>query len=114
MVKTWMDRLRLRRSKIGRRRRVGWLSRIDGVERPALLVGLGMVLYRVWKAGDPAAAPHRSRWRVKLRGWRQRLESSLGISHPVPANEERPARAGAAAPGKRQPPPGVRAGNPPL
>jgi hypothetical protein len=80
MAKSWMDRLRLRRSKIGRRKRVGWLGRIDGVERPALLLGLGMVLYRVWKAGDPSVNDRGGRWRVTLRRWRQQLESSLGMS----------------------------------
>jgi hypothetical protein len=80
MAKSWMDRLRLRRSKIGRRKRVGWLGRIDGVERPALLLGLGVVLYRAWKAGDPATSERAGRWRVTLRRWRQHIESSLGIS----------------------------------
>jgi hypothetical protein len=80
MAKSWMDRLRLRRRKIGRRKRVGWLGRIDGVERPALLLGLGMVLYRVWKAGDPATRDRGGRWRVTLRRWRQQVESRLGMS----------------------------------
>jgi hypothetical protein len=80
MSKSWVERLRGRLGKgraRGRRRPVGWLSRIDGVEKPALLVGLGMVLYRAWKLGEPGAQPG-SRWRRTFRRWRQQLEQSLG------------------------------------
>jgi hypothetical protein len=69
MASSWKKRLR--------RGRVGWLGRIDGVEKPALLVGLGLVLYRVWKAGEPGLAPS-GRWRQTLSRWRKGLEHSLG------------------------------------
>jgi len=58
MANSW--KTRFRRARGGRLSR--WLGRIDGVEKPALLVGLGMVLFRVWKAGDPSLS-RADRWR---------------------------------------------------
>ncbi len=45
MAKSWRKRLR-------RGRLASWLGRIEGVERPALLVGIGLLLYRVWRNED--------------------------------------------------------------
>lgn len=42
MAKGWRKRLR-------RGRLATWLGRIEGVEKPALLVGIGLLLYRVWR-----------------------------------------------------------------
>lgn len=42
MAKSWSKRLR-------RGRLASWLGRIEGVEKPALLVGIGLLLYRVWR-----------------------------------------------------------------
>ena len=72
MAKSWTKRFR--RGRGGRLSR--WLGRIDGVEKPALLVGLGMVLFRVWKAGDPTLS-RGDRWRQVLHRWRQRLQASV-------------------------------------
>jgi hypothetical protein len=54
MASGWRKRLR--------RGRLGWLGRIDGVEKPAILLGLGLVLYRVWRTADPAH-PNKGRLR---------------------------------------------------
>lgn len=112
MAKSW--RTRFRRGRGGRLSR--WLGRIDGVEKPALLVGLGVVLFRVWKAGDPALS-RRDRWRQVLRRWRQRW--AAGIDRVVSgdrrggdddlAQQEVPDRApGAAQRGEREQQPGLR------
>src|SRR5438105_15180389 len=101
MAKSWIDHLRWRlstRRKFGRRRREGWLGRIDGVEKPALLVGFGMLLYRAWKAGEPGTKPG-SRWRGVLRRLRRRIEQlsrDAGVTPPPPppsAQEQVPERA---------------------
>ncbi len=42
MAKSWKKRLR-------RGRLATWLGRIEGVEKPALLLGIGLLLYRVWR-----------------------------------------------------------------
>ena len=83
MASSWKKRLR--------RGRVGWLGRIDGVEKPALLVGLGLVLYRVWKAGEPGVTTS-GRWRQTLRRWRHQIEHTLarvarGDDHPRESDE---------------------------
>lgn len=65
---------RFRRGGGGRLSR--WLGRIDGVEKPALLVGLGVVLFRVWKAGDPTLS-RGDRWRQLMHRWRQRWDASV-------------------------------------
>lgn len=72
MAKSWSTHLR--RGRAGRFSR--WLGRIDGVEKPALLVGLGVVLFRVWKAGDPSLS-RRERWQQALRRWRQRWDAGV-------------------------------------
>ncbi len=65
-----------------RRRRQGhlaWLCRIEGVEKPALLLGFGMVLYRVWRSGDNDNDPSptlKDRWRVVVDRVRRKRESS--------------------------------------
>src|SRR5882757_6342524 len=109
MAKSWIDRLRGRRSRLDRRRRIGWLGRIDGVEKPALLVGLGMVLYRAWKAGDPAEGQRDGRWRGIFRRWRRRLEKSLRLGRrdgqggaSLPKQEVPDGAAGAAQRGERE------------
>ena len=109
MAKNWIDRLRGRmgrRRGVGRRRPVSWLGRIDGVEKPALLVGFGMLLYRAWKLGEPGAKPG-SRWRGALRSLRGRIERSLGRGSSTPplgsAQQEVPDGAtGATQRGQRQ------------
>jgi hypothetical protein len=114
MANSWKTRFRRRRG--GRLSR--WLGRIDGVEKPALLVGLGMVLFRVWKAGDPALS-RRDRWRQAVRRWRQRWDA--GVARVVRghqassdgdlAQQEVPdGAAGAAKRGDREHQPGL--GNP--
>jgi hypothetical protein len=111
-------RTRFRRGRGGRLSR--WLGRIDGVEKPALLVGLGMVLFRVWKSGDPTLS-RRDRWRQIMHRWRQRWDASVarvvGGQRPGGgedlAQEEIPDRAPGAAEGSdreqqsglRHPPP---------
>ena len=55
MLNSWMKRWR--------RGRTGWLGRIEGVEKPALLLGLGLVLYRVWRSGGEPNATLRDRGR---------------------------------------------------
>jgi hypothetical protein len=73
MAKGWAKRLR--------RGRLGWLGRIDGVEKPALLVGLGLVLYRVWRSGDPGRASA-SRWRAAVARVRQQISHRLARRRP--------------------------------
>jgi len=115
MANSW--KTRFRRARGGRLSR--WLGRIDGVEKPALLVGLGMVLFRVWKAGDPSLS-RADRWRQAIRRWRQRWND--GVARVVSgqqqqssdadlAQQEIPDRApGAAKGGDRDQQPGL--GNP--
>jgi hypothetical protein len=43
MAKSWRKR--------ATRRVLGWLGRIEGMEKPAILIGFGLLLYRVWR-GD--------------------------------------------------------------
>ena len=50
MAKSWRKRLR-------RGRLASWLGRIEGVERPALLVGIGLLLYRVWRNEESRVRP---------------------------------------------------------
>jgi hypothetical protein len=67
MAKGWRQRL-----SRGSRGRFGWLGRIEGVEKPAFLVGLGLILYRVWRAGDPNQ-PVKSGWRSVIARVRRHL-----------------------------------------
>jgi hypothetical protein len=80
MAKTQGWRQRLRRG------RLGWLGRIEGVEKPVFLLGLGLILYRVWRTRDgshdgllAAGRPPASRWRSALGRLRQRLTRTLGL-----------------------------------
>jgi hypothetical protein len=61
MATGWRQRLR--------RGRLGWLGRIEGVEKPAILLGLGLVLYRVWRTRDPL--------RPRAKGWRAAIGAAL-------------------------------------
>jgi len=65
MAKSWRKRLR-------RGRLASWLSRIEGVERPALLVGIGLLLYRVWRHED-RRSDLKSRWRGAIDRMRRRF-----------------------------------------
>jgi hypothetical protein len=65
MAKSWRKRLR-------RGRLASWLSRIEGVERPALLVGIGLLLYRVWRHED-RQTDLKSRWRGAIDRVRRRF-----------------------------------------
>ena len=52
MAKSWKKRMS--------RRLLGWLGHIEGVEKPAILVGLGVLLFRTWrnrKSDGVAEAP---------------------------------------------------------
>jgi hypothetical protein len=84
MAKSWRKRLR-------RGRLASWLSRIEGVERPALLVGIGLLLYRVWRH-EERRSDLKSRWRGAIDRVRRRFggrsETANGTtttpSSPVP------------------------------
>jgi hypothetical protein len=76
MAKGWATRLR--------RGRLGWLGRIDGVEKPALLMGIGLVLYRVWRSGDPGRASA-SRWRTAVARVRQQIGHRFGRRRADPS-----------------------------
>jgi hypothetical protein len=77
MLNSWMKRWR--RGRTGRGR-TGWLARIDGVEKPALLLGLGLVLYRVWRNGGEPNATFRDRGRAladRTRGLKDRWRATV-------------------------------------
>lgn len=101
MAKGWKKSLRRSRGWLGRRfgglkrRRVGWLERIEGVEKPALLFGLGMVLFRAWRAGEPGGAPTARYWVKALRRWRERVGHHIGRSYRGATTSESAAPAGA-------------------
>ena len=65
MAKSWRKRLR-------RGRLATWLGRIEGVERPALLVGIGLLLYRVWRNEERPGALM-TRWRGAVDRVRRRF-----------------------------------------
>jgi hypothetical protein len=65
MAKSWKKRLR-------RGRLANWLGRIEGVERPALLVGIGLLLYRVWR-NDERRTNLKTRWRGAIERLRRRF-----------------------------------------
>jgi hypothetical protein len=68
MLMSWMKRRR--------RGQLAWLGRIDGVEKPALLLGLGLVLYRAWRSGDNGNAPTpalKDRWRTLVDRVRRKI-----------------------------------------
>jgi hypothetical protein len=65
MAKSWKKRLR-------RGRLASWLGRIEGVEKPALLVGIGLVLYRVWR-NEERRIDLKTRWRGAIDRVRRRF-----------------------------------------
>ena len=65
MAKSWRKRLR-------RGRLASWLGRIEGVEKPALLVGIGLLLYRAWRSDEPGSN-FKSRWRGAIARVRRRF-----------------------------------------
>jgi hypothetical protein len=65
MAKSW--RKRLRRGRLS-----SWLGRIEGVEKPALLVGIGLLLYRAWRNED-GRSNFKSRWRGAIDRVRRRF-----------------------------------------
>jgi len=65
MARSWRKRLR-------RGRLATWLGRIEGVERPALLVGIGLLLYRVWR-NEERRSDLKSRWRGAIDRVRRRF-----------------------------------------
>ena len=85
MAKGWRQRLRR-----GSRGTSGWLGRIEGVEKPAILVGLGLVLYRVWRAGDPNQ-PSKSGWRSVIARLRKRLSRATASADRPDRPEPAPA-----------------------
>ena len=65
MAKSWRKRLR-------RGRLATWLGRIEGVEKPALLVGIGLVLYRVWR-NEERRMDFKAHWRKAVDRVRRRF-----------------------------------------
>jgi hypothetical protein len=65
MAKSWRKRLR-------RGRLASWLGRIEGVEKPALLVGIGLLLYRAWR-NEERRFDLKSRWRGAIDRVRRRF-----------------------------------------
>lgn len=65
MAKSWKKRLR-------RGRLASWLGRIEGVEKPALLVGFGLLLYRVWR-NEERRIDLKTRWRGAIERVRRRF-----------------------------------------
>jgi hypothetical protein len=65
MAKSWKKRLR-------RGRLASWLGRIEGVERPALLVGIGLLLFRAWRNED-RRMDLKTRWRGAIDRMRRRF-----------------------------------------
>jgi len=73
MAKSWKKRLR-------RGRLATWLGRIEGVERPALLVGIGLVLYRVWRNKE-RRVDLKTRWRGAIDRVRRRFGGRSDAVH---------------------------------
>ena len=73
MAKSWKKRLR-------RGRLATWLGRIEGVERPALLVGIGLVLYRVWRNKE-RRVDLKTRWRGAIDRVRRRFGGRSDAAH---------------------------------
>ena len=65
MAKSWKKRLR-------RGRLASWLGRIEGVEKPALLVGIGLLLFRVWR-NEERRVDLKTRWRGAINRVRRRF-----------------------------------------
>jgi hypothetical protein len=82
MAKSW--RKRLRRGRLS-----AWLGRIEGVERPALLVGFGLLLYRAWRT-EERKLDLKSRWQGAVARMRKRFGSrSQTLEHTDPDTEAR-------------------------
>jgi hypothetical protein len=79
MAKSWTKRLR-------RGRLASWLGRIEGVEKPALLVGIGLLLYRVWR-NEERRSDLKTRWRGAIdrvrRRFGDRTDSTNGVAPPA-------------------------------
>jgi hypothetical protein len=67
MAKTWRKRLR-------RGRLASWLGRIEGVEKPALLLGFGLLLYRAWR-NEERRFDFKTRWQTVVGRLRKRFSS---------------------------------------
>jgi hypothetical protein len=83
MAKSWRKR--------ATRRVLGWLGRIEGVEKPAILIGFGLLLYRVWRGGkldrkvQPPQRPILGRVRERLSRALDKERSSSAPSPPATA-----------------------------
>ena len=89
MAKSWRKRLR-------RGRLAAWLGRIEGVEKPALLLGFGLLLYRAWR-NEERGLDLKSRWQGAVDRVRKRFGSrSPALEQPHSDTE---ARASASPPG---------------
>ena len=97
MAMGWRKRLR-------RGGRFGWLGRIDGVEKPAILLGLGLVLYRVWRTGD-SERPVKGRLRAAFGRLRDQLSRRFKSATEQPAPDEPPAPVAHEPPPARPSPP---------
>jgi hypothetical protein len=78
MAKGWKKRLR-------RGRLATWLGRIEGVEKPALLVGIGLLLYRVWR-NDERRIDLKGRWRGAIARVRRRFGDRSTPENAIPKN----------------------------
>jgi hypothetical protein len=68
MAKSWRKR--------AARRVLGWLGRIDGVEKPVILLGFGLLLYRAWR-GHKLNRPLHRRLGPVMGNVRERLNRAL-------------------------------------
>ena len=91
MAKSWRKRLR-------RGRLATWLGRIEGVEKPALLVGIGLLLYRAWR-NEERPIDLKSRWRGAIDRVRRRfgdrsnpaeIANGAGASNSTTSSSVRP------------------------
>ncbi len=82
MAKRWRKRLR-------RGRLASWLGRIEGVEKPALLVGFGLLLYRAWRS-EERKFDLKTRWHSAVARVRKRFSGrSQTLEQPHPDAESR-------------------------
>jgi len=83
MAKSWRKRLR-------RGRLATWLGRIEGVEKPALLVGIGLLLYRAWR-NEERRSSLGSRWRGAIDRVRRRFgDRSTAMNGPTTGSTTTP------------------------
>lgn len=73
MAKSWKKRLR-------QGRLASWLGRIEGVEKPALLVGIGLLLYRAWR-NEERRIDLKTRWRGAIERVRRRFGDRSQSAH---------------------------------